>query len=230
MTNSGENFFLIGNIGLLACALICLVCYDIFGGLWLKGLTSSWFAIIGCLNLLFALKSGGVPGFVIFVLLGLIFGMAADILLGIEFIFGILAFALGHIFYLVAFCRLESPRWSDLIFILPLVLISIIFVAGTPFIKVEDPLMKKLVLGYAVIIACMLGKAIANYLACREVYSLLILIGSIMFWFSDLILAIDMFGTSSRLTWVLCAYSYWPAQCIIAFSLFFYTKSGTGVI
>ena len=34
-----------------------------------------------------------------------------------------------------------------------------------------------------------------------------------------MMLAIDMFGHPSRLTWILCSYSYWPAQNILAHSL-----------
>ena len=39
------------NIALLIGAMACLVCYDIFGGLWLKGVTSSWFVVLGAVNL-----------------------------------------------------------------------------------------------------------------------------------------------------------------------------------
>ena len=53
---------------------------------------------------------------------------------------------------------------------------------------------------------------------------LLVLIGSAMFWFSDLMLAFDMFGTPSRLTWILCSYVYWPAQNLLAYSLFHHIR------
>ena len=44
------------NVGLLICAAVCLICYDTFGGLWLKGVTSSWFVILGGVNLWAARK------------------------------------------------------------------------------------------------------------------------------------------------------------------------------
>lgn len=211
------------NIGLFICAIACLICYDIYGGLWLKGLTSLWFVVLGLVNLVYAkMMKVHLSKFLILIELGLIFGMCADVLLAVEFIFGILFFALGHICYLIAFYTLESFHKKDLYIIIPLIVISLFIVTGTPYIQINDPLLKKLLLGYAVIIACMLSKAITNYIKNKNIYTLLILIGSAMFYFSDIMLAIDMFGTASRLTWILCSYNYWPAQNILALSLYHY--------
>ena len=219
-----DNFkkpFYILNISLLICAMACLVCYDIFGGLWLKGVTSTWFAILGFVNLIYARKGNlKMSRFLILIELGLIFGMCADVLLGVQFILGILFFALGHVFYLIAFYALEKFQWRDVCIIFPIAMVSLFVVAATPFIQIDDPFLKKLLLGYAVIIACMLGKAISNLIANKSISRRLILLGSVMFWFSDLMLAIDMFGEASRITWILCSYTYWPAQNILAFSLF----------
>ena len=158
----------------------------------------------------------------ILIMLGLICGMCADVLLGCVFILGILFFALGHILYLIAFCTLEKIQKKDIIIIIPIAIASLFVVIGTPYIQVDDKFIEKLLLGYSVIIACMLGKAISNVIEEKSTYRWLVLFGSVMFWFSDLVLAIDMFGQSSRWTWVLCSYVYWPAQNILAFSLFHY--------
>lgn len=206
---------------LLVCAAACLVYYDIAGGLWLKGVTSSWFVVLGGLNLWAAWKSEGVPlRFFLLVEAGLFCGMCADVLLGIAFFTGVIVFALGHILYFAAFCSLEKFRPGDLRMIVPLAAISILFVTATPWISVEDPLMQKLIPCYALIISMMLGKAIANLIREPSLFRWLLAIGSVLFWFSDLILAIDLFGHSSRLTWILCSYSYWPAQNILAHALF----------
>ena len=215
--------FLTGNCLLLICAAVCLVCYDIFGGLWLKGVTSMWFVILGLLNLIYAVRMKTVKlSYPVLMMSGLFLGMCADVLLGVEFMAGIVSFALGHVMYLIAFFCLEKARRKDLMFILPLIVLSIFAVAGTPFIRIEDPVLKKMLIGYAVIIACMLGKAASNALAEKSISRKLIFLGSTMFWFSDLILAIDMFGTSSRMTWILCSYTYWPAQNILAFAMYYY--------
>lgn len=206
---------------LLICAAICLVVYDIFGGLWLKGVTSGWFVVLGIVNLIYERKQTGRNFRSSLLLgLGLFAGMCADVLLGIEFYLGVLVFALGHVLYLVAFCLQEKPRLRDLVVILPLAAVTILFVTCMPFLQVEDPMMKKLLIGYAVIISCMLGKAISNYTQSPGPFRRLLLIGAVLFWFSDLVLAVDMFGTSSRLTWILCSYTYWPAQNLLAYALF----------
>ena len=201
MENKIQKTFYSRNIVLLVCAFICLVCYDIFGGLWLKGVTSTWFVALGIMNLIYAKKIKlKLSRFLILIETGLFFGMCADVLLGIQFILGILFFALGHVFYLIAFYTLEKFCWRDVCIIVPIAVISLFVVTGTPYIQIKDPFIKKLLLGYAVIIACMLGKAISNLVSEKSISRKLILIGSVMFWFSDVMLAIDMFGASSRLT------------------------------
>lgn len=229
MEKKARKTFLIGNILILICAMICLVCYDLYGGLRLKGTTSFWFVLLGFWNLLYARKQKlKMSRFLLLMELGLCFGMCADVLLGIQFMLGILFFALGHVLYLAAFCTLEKLCRRDVCIILPIAVISLYFVAGTPYIQIGEAFLKKVLLVYAVIIACMLGKAVSNWLADRSISRILIFLGSAMFWFSDLMLAVDLFGRGGRLTWILCSYTYWPAQSILAFSLFHFINEQTG--
>lgn len=219
MSDNVKKTFYILNVFVLICAMICLVCYDLYRGLWLKGVTSSWFVLLGLVNFIYArkMKLKKTRCFLL-IELGLFFGMCADVLLGVQFIFGILFFALGHVFYLTGFYSLEKFQRKDVFIIVPIAVVSLFVVTGTPYIRIEDPYIKKMLMGYAVIIACMLGKAISN--VNKSTFRRLILLGSVMFWFSDLMLAINMFGDGGRMTWVLCSYTYWPAQSILAFSLF----------
>ncbi len=207
------------NIILLACAAVCLVCYDSFGGLWLKGVTSSWFVLLGGINLWAARKRKPLRFFLLMEA-GLLCGMCADVLLGVAFFAGVGVFALGHILYLAAFCALEKFRPGELKAMIPLAVISVFLVTGTPWITVEDPFLQKLLPVYALIIAAMLGKAVSNLICQPSLFRWLLAIGCALFWFSDLILAVDMFGQSSRLTWILCSYCYWPAQNILAHALY----------
>jgi uncharacterized membrane protein YhhN len=210
-----------GNIILLICAMACLVCYDIFGGLWLKGVTSAWFVALGSVNL-WAVRTLPEKQLRFFLLMaaGLFCGMCADVLLGVMFFAGIGVFALGHVLYLAAFYTLEKFSLRDLGFIAPIAVISMFVVVGTPWITVTDPMLKNMLLGYALVISAMLGKAISNCVREPSLYRRMLVIGSVMFWFSDLMLAFDMFGQPSRLTWILCSYSYWPAQNLLAHSLY----------
>lgn len=219
-----EAAFHIANLILLACAMTCLVLYDIHGGRWLKGVTSSWFVLIGLVNLVCSRiyrTAFAVPRLI---LSGLFLGMCADILLGIHFMSGILAFALGHVLYLAAFCFVKRPCRADLLFILPAAAISLLIVTCTPWIRITDPMIRNMLIGYALIIGCMLGKACGNYLSGKTPFALLILTGSALFWFSDVMLAINMFGNGGRLAGQLCCYTYWPAQNILAYSLFHWAR------
>ena len=81
--------------------------------------------------------------------------------------------------------------------------------------------------GYAVIIGCMLGKATANLPRHRTAFGWLILVGSVLFWFSDLMLAANMFGNGGRLAGRICCYTYWPAQNILAYALLHYADEYT---
>jgi uncharacterized membrane protein YhhN len=201
--------------------MACLVCYDIFGGLWLKGVTSAWFVALGSVNL-WAVRTLPEKQLRFFLLMaaGLFCGMCADVLLGVMFFAGIGVFALGHVLYLAAFYTLEKFSLRDLGFIAPIAVISMFVVVGTPWITVTDPMLKNMLLGYALVISAMLGKAISNCVREPSLYRRMLVIGSVMFWFSDLMLAFDMFGQPSRLTWILCSYSYWPAQNLLAHSLY----------
>ena len=151
---------------------------------------------------------------------GLVCGMCADVLLGVAFFAGLGVFTLGHALYLAALYSLErfSPR--ELWLFVPVAAVSVFVVTGTPWITVEDPVMQILVAAYAVIISVMLSKAVSNLIHRPGLARWLIALGSVLFFFSDLILAIDMFGQASRLTWVLCSYSYWPGQNLLAHALY----------
>ena len=214
----GKRSLLRANIVLLIGAMACLVCYDIFGGLWLKGVTSGWFVVLGAINLFG--NRGGSRKCAWLMVLGLFCGMCADVLLGITFYAGVAVFALGHILYLAAFLALERFRIRDLAFMIPLAAVSMFAVVGTPWIRVEDPVMKGLLLGYALIISAMLGKALSNLKEKPSAFRWLLAVGSVLFWFSDLMLAVDLFGQPSRLVWILCSYTYWPAQNLLAHSLY----------
>lgn len=223
MRSSFDRKFFIANIAIFALGILCLIYYDYHGGLWLKGVTSSWFFLHGIINLVYAKKKGFRETKVLNIIeIGLFLGMFADVLLGINFMVGVAAFALGHVFYIVAYNMIEKPRLKDLIFVLPISAISIFIVMGTPFINVEDPIMEKVLIAYAIIISWMLGKAISNLKASKNTFTWIVGVGSLLFLFSDLILAIDMFGESSRLTWILCSYTYWPAQHLLAQSMYHY--------
>ena len=70
----------------------------------------------------------------------------------------------------------------------------------------------------------MTGKALSNLQGSRKTSRKVIAIAGVLFLFSDLMLAVDMFGEASRLTWILCSYTYWPAQNLLAHSMYHMIK------
>lgn len=228
MHRKTTTIFHIVNLLLMVGAMAGLVYYDIRGGIVLKGMTSLWFVVIGMVNLLYAHRTGcRHRAYPRWIAAGLLFGMCADVLLGVAFLWGVLFFAVGHILYLLAFYAVRKPHKKDFAFILPMALLSLFLLLGTPFIQINDALMRPILIGYALIISGMLGKAAANRCGAKSLSIRLALLGAAMFWFSDLMLAISLFGENSRLIWILCSYTYWPAQSIMAYSMFHHIKEHT---
>lgn len=220
-----QKTFKIWNIVLFVLAMLCVVYYDYEGGLWLKGVTSGWFVVLGLVNLVYARKRRcGNFRFPVLVQLALFLTMAADVLLGIHFMTGVVVFALGHVCYYAAFCTLEKFRPRDLIPTVVFAVISLIAVLGTPFIRVEEDVMRYLLVAYAIVISLMVGRALGNLAHQKSRSRWLMAIGACLFWFSDLMLALNMFGSGGRLASLLCMYTYWPGQSILAHSLFHYVN------
>ena len=77
-------------------------------------------------------------------------------------------------------------------------------------------------IAYAAVISCMVGKSISNYIHNKTLLNLIILVGSALFCFSDLSLVFYSFSDvlPRVLTIVLCLGTYYPAECILAYSIF----------
>ena len=213
------------NLLLLVGSVICLIDYVMTGGWATKGMTSSWFVMIGLVNLRYAIKERiSKVIFVCVMVAGLILGMLADIMLGKNFMLGIILFALGHVAYMIGFFLRIKLSKKDFMLCIPGVIMSVIAVVGTPFIQVQDPLLEKMLIGYAIIIGVMLGKSVSNFLIEKNRTNTFIMIGSIMFWFSDLMLAFNMFGNGGHTASLLCCFTYWPGQCVLAYALYHFVK------
>lgn len=213
------------NILIYICAMITLIYYDSHRHMILKGITSAWFVLLGTINILYAYKCKIENiNVMIYIVIGLFLGMCADVFLWFSLIFGILFFASGHIFYIIAFFQLEKFKTKDVYVIIEIAVVSIFIVFVSGFITITDPLIYVLLIGYTCIISIMLGKACTNYFSHKSLSRLIMLIGCFMFWFSDLMLAFDMFGNVHDIVGQLCVYTYWPAQNILAYSLYHYTN------
>ncbi len=217
-----KTFYIINAI---LIALICAsaICYDRLGGLWLKGLTSSGFVILGAINLIFIFKNNSNKKFGILMLVGLCLGMVADVVLNLNglFIAGAAIFAIGHVFYVIAYCMLAKFRWTDLIASAAIFIPAALFIILAPIFNFGGILMEIVCVVYALIISMMAGKAISNLIRERTISNLLILIGSVLFVFSDMMLLLGVFGANMPFATLdsLCILTYYPAQCLLAHSL-----------
>ena len=261
-----NRLYFILNTILFFCGLFSTVCYDQFGGLWLKGVTSGWFVLIGIVNIVFFCKTSAAganndagvinnsgkraentadndrsaanpagseskdtkahspaAGFPAMMMVGLSLCWIADIVLNITFIPGALIFAIGHVFYFIAYSRLIKFEKNDLI---PSVIIFVCAASLVLFVPIFDfgiPLMQYIILGYALIISLMVGKAISNMRRENTSLTKLIVFGSILFFFSDLMLLLCYFAGAPQITDSLCLFTYYPGQYLLAHSIYRYT-------
>ena len=212
--------FLIADLILILLILAGDVCYIIFGQLWLKGVTSAGFVILGILSLTYLLLSKEKDlKFPIIMLVGLVFAMCGDIVLNVHFIGGAVLFAIGHIFYFVSYCFIQKFKWIDLIYGAVIFVPSVLFITLAPIFDFGGILMEVVCIVYAIIISCMVGKAISNLIRERNLANLIILIGSALFFFSDLMLLLNVFANLPRVVDVLCLATYYPAEILLAYSI-----------
>jgi hypothetical protein len=174
-------------------------------------------------------RGSGVSNYALLVAIGMVFGFLGDLLLagllpgGRNVIGGILAFGVGHIFYITAFLRfseqvgLTDPtrRWAALISFLLVGAIGWYFIV---FRGAADPgLVHWIALPYALLLATTAG--LAAGMALQDGRFVLLAVGAALFLISDIILAGQMFSNLnfpliSDVIWL----TYGPAQMLIVYS------------
>ena len=199
-----------------------------------KTLASVFFVSVGIVNLVFAFKFGFNDNkkkrFAILMIIGLVFAMAGDILLIPASMFAVGAglFAIGHIFFFVAYLHISKFKWSRdfiaFIAVLIPVLELILLYQGFKF----DTLMFVVVIVYAIIISLMLSKSIGNMYDknMSKFAKWLIFAGSLMFFLSDACLLFNVFAGWGRWIDILCLVFYYPAEIVLASSIFFASRKG----
>lgn len=203
----------------LALTFICAAIYDRVGTLPIKTLNASVFMTLGLINGVYAIRTRRFNPWLLLFALG--FCMAADVTLWHSFIFGAGLFAIGHGFYFAAYCRLEKFRLSDLIpGVILFVPVCLLMLFWQRF-DYGSALMECICIAYALIISLMFSKAFANYRRrkCRA-YALMLL-GSVMFVFSDFMLLLDLFANAPAITDTLCVMTYFPGQTIQAHAMYY---------
>lgn len=189
---------------------------------FLKTLCVIWFGIMAVCNLIYAKKvNAGKSGFVTLMPLGSLLCMLGDIIIGVDFLVGAIIFAVGHICFFGAYTKLFEINKRDMLISSVVFIASAVFLLTCPIIIFPSQMMKYIAVVYALIISLMAGKALSNLIESRNALTLIIAIGSVMFFFSDMMLVFECFV---GLTWAgkLCMALYCPAECLLAFSVFVY--------
>lgn len=186
----------------------------------LKCITSFLFATLGIINLIYAKKTNlNNTSFYTFQVIALILAMLGDILININFIVGAATFALGHIVFIFAYNTLIKLRAKDILFGTLLFIGAGAFILFYPRFDFGGIIMKIVCLVYALIISFMLGKALGNFFLKKNAVNTTILLGSILFFFSDLMLALGRFTDLDSWTSHACMGTYYPALCLLAFAM-----------
>ncbi len=187
-----------------------------------KGIASLLFVFFGIFNFNFAKKSEEVKNkkFMLFMIIGLVFAMLGDMFLIDFFIVGAGLFAVGHVFYFVAFCFVSKFKFRDLICMVAIFVPAILVILLYPHFVFDG--MLPVVIAYALIISAMLGKAISNaFEKGNKVLNWVVLIGALMFFLSDLMLLFNVFASAPFVFDVACIALYYPAEFVLAFSILF---------
>ena len=159
--------------------------------------------------------------------MGLVFAMLGDVILEIHFIAGAALFAIGHVFYFVAYTVDERFKPTDLIYTACILVPAILLITLAPCFDFGGVLMEVVCVVYATVISFMVGKAIANFVRVRDKKHLIVMLGSILFFTSDLMLLFNVF-TSLPYFGALCLATYYPAEILLAFSVFLHLGKGSG--
>ena len=175
---------------------------------------------------------------------GLVFGMAGDLLLHamttkmLPFILGVVAFLIGHVFYIMAIQRAiytvglskGAFIWYELLIIAVIVVIAVIYCLKTNAFKRKGPMVYGL-LAYGVVLATMLAKAVRYVVDVvafgvddnMYMIALTVGLGAVLFFLSDASLGIILTDDKpvKRGMRIFNIITYYAAQVLLAASIFF---------
>lgn len=214
---------LVWNGALIAVVLVLNYFYQRNGfDFTLKCIGSGSFALLGAINLMFALTHRvDNRRFYFQMAVGILFAFLGDVWIKFDFIAGAAAFALGHICFVIAYVSLQSMRPRDWIVSGAIFLPCLLFLLFYPLLRFDAPVFRWVCVVYALIISAMLGKSVGNFVCVRSMTNGIIMAASALFFFSDLMLLLDWFVGRWDWTANACMGTYYPAMCLLAFAMSF---------
>lgn len=191
-----------------------------------------------------AKETGNNSLFADYMIWGLVLGMAGDLLLHaittkmLPFILGVIAFLVGHVFYIMALQRAIYTTgyskgafiWYELLIIAVIVVIAVIYCIKTNAFKRKGAMTYGL-LAYGVVLATMLAKAIrlvVDVIAFgvddnMAMIAVTVGLGAVLFFLSDASLGIILTDDKpcKRGMRIFNIVTYYTAQVLLAASIFF---------
>ncbi len=163
-------------------------------------------------------------------ILALAFSWLGDVLLMFEsaddsyFIFGLIAFLLADIFYIILFdqIRLKEKIKQSL---LPLLPIAVYYILLISLLQPSLGNMQKPVSVYGLVISIMLSFAVDLWRLKNRAASFFIILGAILFITSDSLIAINKFYQSFELVGIAIMLTYGLAQLLITLGVARYISS-----
>ena len=187
----------------------------------LKIIGSGCFVAQALVNFIYAMATGvSNKKFFFMMMIGMIFAMAGDIAINLNFVAGAGLFAVGHIWLVIAFCFLQRLKALEFIISVATFLAVGAFLLFFPLLQFNPEAMRWVCIGYAAIISFMLGNAWANFIRERTVMHFIFAIGSLSFCVSDFMLMLNSFVGLWDWTRHACMATYYPALSLFALGMF----------
>lgn len=213
--------FLLINLLLMAAIFVGNYFWHLHRSVELKTICTCGVALMGLLNLIYAQKAGERSlNFHAIMLAGMILSVGGDWFVTQIFVLGAALFALGHVCYFVSQRALNPGHRLDWIFSGVLFAAAAIFLLVCPLLDFSVPAFRWVCMVYALIISLMVGKALSSAIRKPSAVTIALAAGSVLFFFSDLMLVFDWFIDLWSWTDEACMSTYYPAQCLLAFSTF----------
>jgi uncharacterized membrane protein YhhN len=179
--------------------------------------------LLSCLFIFAALvQIHPIPGYYYLLLLGLIFCLGGDVFLALPqdrmFLMGLVSFLLGHVFYVIGFFYLaDVGHWTWIGCLVGLL------VSGGVFLWLRPHLGSMLipVIAYIIVITVMVVGAwtVLGDATLNSAGRLLVFIGAVSFYLSDLFVARDRFLKSEFTNRLIGLPLYYCGQFLLAFSV-----------
>lgn len=209
------------NLLLMAAVFVGNYFWHMHRSVELKTLCTCGVAVMGLINLIYARKAGEKNvKFQTLMFVGAVLSVGGDYFVTQIFVLGAALFALGHVFYYVGQQMRMPAKPLDLIISAVLFVGAAAFLLFCPLLSFSVPAFRWVCLVYALIISLMAGKAVSGVIRTPCGLTIALAAGSVLFFFSDLMLVFDWFIDLWSWTDEACMSTYYPAQCLLALSTF----------